>query len=110
MNGGLQVLNNEGQWIKASPIQGTLVVNIADYLQRLSNDKFKSTVHRVYNRSTMDRYSMPFFFGFNFNEKCGVLPSCTGPENPAKYEPISCGDWCQLRFQQTDQEKKVGAY
>jgi isopenicillin N synthase-like dioxygenase len=110
MNGGLQVLNNEGQWIKASPVEGTFVVNIADYLQRLSNDLFKSTVHRVYNRSTVDRYSMPFFFGFNFNEKCGVLPSCTSPDNPPKYQPISCGDWTQLRFEQTDQTRKCKAY
>ncbi len=110
MNGGLQVLNSEGQWITATLIEGTFVVNIADYMQRLSDDMFKSTEHRVFNRSTVDRfvsilqrwvlcalttsrYSMPFFFGFNFNEKCGVLPSCTGPDNPAKYEPISCGDW-----------------
>ena len=56
MNGGLQVLNSEGQWIKATPIEGTFVVNIADYMQRLSNDMFKSTVHRVFNRSTVDRY------------------------------------------------------
>jgi isopenicillin N synthase-like dioxygenase len=108
MNGGLQVLNKDGQWIKATPIEGTFIVNIADYMQRLSNDKLKSTVHRVFNRSTVDRYvslthllpllirprySMPFFFGFNFNEKCGVLPSCITPDNPAKYEPVSCGDW-----------------
>ena len=107
-NGGLQVLNNEGQWIKASPVDETFVVNIADFLQRLSNDRFKSTVHRVYNRSTVDRLSMPFFFGFNFNEKCGVLPSCTSAENPAKYEPISCGEWCQLRFAMSDQIDKKG--
>lgn len=93
MIGGLQVLNRESEWIKATPIERTFVVNIADYLQRLSNDMFKSTVHRVFNRSTVDRYSMPFFFGFNFNEQCDVLPSCTSLENPAKYEPISCGDW-----------------
>lgn len=55
MKGGLQVLNTDGQWIKASPIEGTFVVNIGDYLMRLSNDRFKSTVHRVYNRSTVDR-------------------------------------------------------
>ncbi len=96
MIGGLQVLNKDGQWIKASPIKDTIVVNIGDYLMRLSNDRFKSTVHRVYNRSTVDRYSMPFFFGFNFNEKCGVLPSCTDENNPPKYEAISCGDVCHL--------------
>lgn len=50
---------------------------------------------------------MPFFFGFNFNEKCGVLPSCVSEVNPARYEPISCGDWCLLRFQQSDVEASV---
>lgn len=90
--GGLQVLNNAGQWIKASPIPGTFVVNIGDFLKRMTNDKFQSTVHRVYNRATVDRLSMPFFFGFNFNDKCSVLPTCTDEMNPPKYEPISCGE------------------
>lgn len=92
--GGLQVLNMEGEWIKVLPIEGTFVVNIGDYLMRLSNDRFKSTLHRVYNRSVEDRYSMPFFFGFNFNEVCGVLPSCIDEEHPAKYEPMTCGEVC----------------
>ncbi|TIA32774.1 Clavaminate synthase-like protein [Aureobasidium pullulans] len=99
--GGLQILTPEGQWIMAKPIPGTLVVNIGDYLMRLTNDKFKSTVHRVFNCSTFDRISMPFFFGFNFNEKCGVLPTCIDESNPPKYEPISCAEWTQLRFKQT---------
>ncbi|KAK7702923.1 hypothetical protein SLS57_011177 [Botryosphaeria dothidea] len=98
--GGLQVLNREGQWIKAKPVEGTLVVNIGDFLMRLSNDMFKSTVHRVYNRSRLERISMPFFFGLNFNCVEGVIPTCTSADNPAKYEPISCGDWCQMRFKQ----------
>lgn len=55
MIGGLQVLTPEGQWIKATPIEGTFVVNIGDYLMRLTNDGWKSTVHRVFNRSTVDR-------------------------------------------------------
>lgn len=90
--GGLQVLTKDGEWVKAPPIPGTLVVNIGDFLMRLTNDRFKSTVHRVYNRTTADRYSMPFFFGFNYNETCSVLPQCIGLDNPAKYEPISCGE------------------
>jgi isopenicillin N synthase-like dioxygenase len=63
MTGGLQVLNREGQWIKAIPVEGTIVVNIGDFMMRLCNDIYKSTVHRVYNRSTVERVSMPFFFG-----------------------------------------------
>lgn len=72
MNGGLQVLNREGQWIKATPVEGTFVVNIADYMQRLSNDMFKSTVHRVFNRSTVDRYVA--YSGWNEDpNRCQVL-------------------------------------
>ena len=63
MTGGLQVLNKDGQWIKAIPVEGTIVVNIGDFMMRLCNDTYKSTVHRVYNRSTTERVSMPFFFG-----------------------------------------------
>ncbi|KAH8652523.1 hypothetical protein BX600DRAFT_96611 [Xylariales sp. PMI_506] len=96
--GGLQVLTKEGQWIKAPPIEGTIVVNIGDYLMRLSNDTYKSTVHRVTNESRLERVSMPFFFGLNFNCVESVIPSCVTEANPAKYEPISCGDWCQMRF------------
>ena len=63
MIGGLQVLNDECQWVKVVPIPDTFVVNIVDFLTRLSSDRFKSTIHRVYNGSPMDRLSMPFFLG-----------------------------------------------
>lgn len=92
MVGGLQVLNRDGQWIKATPVESTIVVNIGDFMMRLCNDTYKSTVHRVYNRSKVERISMPFFFGLNFNCVEGVVPSCTSVTNPPKYEPISCGD------------------
>lgn len=103
--GGLQVLSKGGEWIKVPPVRGTFVVNIGDFLMRLSNDRFKSTVHRVFNHAPVDRYSMPIFFGFNFNEKCSVLPSCTSEDNPPKYEPITCGEWCQLRFEQGSRKR-----
>lgn len=96
--GGLQVLSNTGEWLVASPLPGTLVVNVCDFLQRLSNDRFRSTVHRVYNRTGQSRYSMPFFFGFNADAVCEVVPSCIGEGSPAKYEPISCGEWRRMRF------------
>ncbi|KZT26607.1 Clavaminate synthase-like protein [Neolentinus lepideus HHB14362 ss-1] len=101
MNGGLQVLKGQ-EWLKVPPVEKTFVINIGDYLMRLTNDRFISTVHRVFNHCPNDRLSMPFFFGFNFNETCGVLPTCISDDNPAKYQPITCGDWCQLRFEQTE--------
>ncbi|UJO13214.1 2-oxoglutarate-Fe(II) type oxidoreductase ppzC [Fulvia fulva] len=105
-HGGLQVLKpgnlstDPYQWIKAVPVPDTIVVNIGDFLMRLSNDTFKSTVHRVYNKTGKEQVSMPFFFGLNFNCVEGVIPSCVNEQNSARYEPISCGDWCQLRFKQ----------
>ncbi|GJC92978.1 2OG-Fe(II) oxygenase [Colletotrichum higginsianum] len=90
--GGLQVLTKDGQWIKVPPVPDTFVINIGDFFQRLSNDRFQSTVHRVFNYAPEDRYSMPFFFGFNHNEQCAVLPTCTDEKNPPKYEPISCDE------------------
>lgn len=95
--GGLQVLNTEGEWINAMPIPGSLVVNIGDYLQRITNDRYVSTVHRAINLSGRQRLSMAFFFGFNLNETCGVLPTCVDDEHPAKYEPISCEEWIRRR-------------
>lgn len=61
-NGGLQVLNRDGQWLNATPIEGTFL-NIGDYLMRITNDRFVSTVHRAKNFNTNERFSMPFFFG-----------------------------------------------
>jgi isopenicillin N synthase-like dioxygenase len=90
-SGGLQVLSLDGEWLDARPIEGTLVVNIGDFLQRLSNNKFRSTVHRVYNRQKSSRYSMPFFLGFNPEAICEVVPTCVDEDHPALYEPISCG-------------------
>ncbi|KAG4026841.1 hypothetical protein MFRU_036g00740 [Monilinia fructicola] len=106
MIGGLQVLNKQGQWIMAVPVEGTIVVNIGDFMMRLCNDMYKSTVHRVYNRASVERISMPFFFGLNFNCVEGVISTCTDENNPPKYEPISCGDWCQLRFKLENEEYK----
>ena len=66
MIGGLLVLNRGGEWIKATPIKGTIVVNIGDFLMRMTNDKWQSTVHRVeVNRTSEPRVSMPLFFGMS---------------------------------------------
>ena len=94
------MLNREGEWINAAPMEGTFVVNIGDYMQRITNDRYISTVHRAKNLSGKERVSMPLFFGFNLNETCGVLPSCVDVDHPAKYEAISCEEWVSLRVRE----------
>ena len=61
MQGGLQVLNQSGQWIEAQPIEGSFVCNIGDLLERWTNGYLVSTKHRVINRNKKARYSIPVF-------------------------------------------------
>lgn len=103
-SGGLQVLSRTDEWLDAVPKAGTLVVNIGDFLQRLSNDRFRSTVHRVCNRQAASRYSMPFFMGLNEEAICRIVPSCVGEEGE-KHAPISCGEWWAERFRLTRVKK-----
>ncbi|EGO54891.1 hypothetical protein NEUTE1DRAFT_48561 [Neurospora tetrasperma FGSC 2508] len=107
--GGLQVLSRSGQWLNAKPIPGTFVVNFGDYMQRITNDKYVSTVHRVQNYSGKERLSMAFFFGFNLNETCEVLESCVEEGEEPKYEAVSCWEWTQRRVRMMHDVKGDGS-
>ncbi|NIA69277.1 isopenicillin N synthase family oxygenase [Pelagibius litoralis] len=91
MNGGLQVRNAAGVWIDAPPLSGAFVINIGDMMARWTNDLFASTQHRVVNVSGAERYSIPFFFDPNFQARVEALPSCSGPDRPAKFAPTTSG-------------------
>jgi isopenicillin N synthase-like dioxygenase len=99
--GGLQVKRRGGGWIEATSLPGTFVVNIADMLMRWTNDRWVSTPHRVINASGRERYSLPFFFDPTYHTLVTCLESCQGPGNPAKYAPITWGDYLTQRFDQT---------
>ncbi len=90
---GLQVQNSLGDWIAAPPLPGAFVINIGDILARWTNDVFLSTVHRVINSSGAQRFSLPFFFGANFDAKVRCLESCQSEQRPARYAPITAGEW-----------------
>ena len=64
---GLQVLNAAGQWIDASPIEATLVVNIAAGFEAITGGLCPTTTHRVLTASENPRYSVPFFMGMKFD-------------------------------------------
>jgi isopenicillin N synthase-like dioxygenase len=72
-HGGLQV-KSPGGWIEAPPIEGALVCNIGDMLERLTGGRFRSTPHRVLNRSGQDRLSFPLFFDPDFTARLQPLP------------------------------------
>ncbi|KAJ5939042.1 hypothetical protein N7466_002176 [Penicillium verhagenii] len=95
---GLQVLNQRGEWILAPPIPGTLVVNIADCLSTWTNKKFKSTIHRVSNLSGEERYSIPFFFGIDYDATVSVLDNHTSKDNPPCRAPFKAGEWVREKM------------
>ncbi|PFH54008.1 hypothetical protein AMATHDRAFT_793 [Amanita thiersii Skay4041] len=95
----LQVLNTSNQWVNAPPTEGALVINLGDQFARWTNDVFKSTVHRAINRSGVRRYSVPLFFGTDYNVKLEPIPSCVSSSRPPKYEVITAGEYVKMRFQ-----------
>jgi isopenicillin N synthase-like dioxygenase len=94
--GGLEVLNKNGIWIAAPPIPRTFVVNIADFMQHITNGYFQSTVHRVINKTGEERYSIPFFYAFDDDAELEVLPSCR--EEGKEYDSVRVGEYIAHRF------------
>ncbi|PBP16133.1 flavonol synthase/flavanone 3-hydroxylase [Diplocarpon rosae] len=98
---GLEVLRPDGRWVRVEPVAGAIVVNVADFLMRWTNGLYKSTVHRVVNRTDRERYSIPLFFSINYDETVATLPSCVSEENPSKYPPITAGKYVLDRLSLT---------
>lgn len=67
-------------------------MNLGDLFMRMANDKYKSNIHRVINKSGRERYSIPFFFSGNPDYLCECLPNCREPGESAKYPPITVQD------------------
>ena len=86
---GLAVRMPSGHWRQVEIIPETLLVNTGNVLVRWTNDQFLSTKHRVINTNTVDRYSIPVFFGPNADAMIEVVPTCQSPSNPPRYEPIT---------------------
>ncbi|OIW02046.1 hypothetical protein TanjilG_21095 [Lupinus angustifolius] len=99
--GGLQVRSHDGKWIDINPSEGTLVVNIGDMLQAWSNDKLRSSEHRVVLKQHVNRFSFAFFWCFE-NEKVILAPNeVVGEENKRVYNSFVCLDY--LKFRENNQ-------
>jgi isopenicillin N synthase-like dioxygenase len=103
--GGLELLDRGGRWLPVNPPAGTLVCNVGDMLQRLTNHVLPSTTHRVVNpvgeRAHRPRYSMPFFLHFNSDFPIATLPGCVTPARPNRYpQPILADDYLRERLRE----------
>ncbi len=99
---GLQVQNNAGQWIDAIAEEDELMINVGDMLSRHTNNKLKSTIHRVVNPPRelwgTSRYSIPFFMHPVADMKLNVLEKCIDESNPKRYEDITAGAFLTERL------------
>lgn len=100
--GGLQVKAKDGSWIDVQPQPGALVVNVGDMMQRWTNDRWPSTLHRVVNKySGRDRWSIAYFFDLDAESSIEPLPVCVSAERPARYGPITAGEHLEQMYRKT---------
>lgn len=102
---GLQVQRRDGQWLPINPPAGSVVCNIGDMLQRLTNGILPSTTHRVVNpppeRRHAPRYSTPYFLHFAPDYLIETLPGCVTAARPNRFpEPITADDYLQQRLRE----------
>jgi isopenicillin N synthase-like dioxygenase len=106
---GLQVLRRDAKWIPITALPEQLVVNVGDMLERLTNSKLKSTIHRVVNppKQLMNtpRYSIPFFLHPRSEMSLAALPSCVDTENPKHFEDITAGEFLDQRLREIGLKK-----
>lgn len=106
---GLEVLNKQNQWVGITALPDQLVVNVGDMLQRLTNNKLKSTTHRVVNppreKWGTSRYSIPFFLHPKSQMRLDCLENCVTSENPLHYTPISAGEYLDERLREIGLKK-----
>ncbi|GAA3608312.1 2-oxoglutarate and iron-dependent oxygenase domain-containing protein [Flavivirga amylovorans] len=99
---GLQVQNHKGEWIDAIAQPDELMINVGDMLSRHTNNKLKSTIHRVINPPKelwgTSRYSIPFFMHPISDMKLDVLEGCIDENTPKAFEDITAGEFLNERL------------
>lgn len=101
---GLEVLHSQGKWLPVSPEPHQIVINVGDMLQRLTNDRLKSTTHRVVNppleKLKEPRYSMPFFLHPVASMDLTCLEACVDEVHPKKYKDMTAGAYLEQRLRE----------
>jgi len=101
---GLEILNMQGEWIPVTSLPEQIVVNVGDMLQRLTNNRLKSTTHRVVNppreKWSVPRFSIPFFLHPKKEMSLACLQSCIDEIHPKAYEDCTAGEYLDERLRE----------
>lgn len=106
---GLQVMNKASEWVDAKAAPDEIVVNVGDMLQRLTNNKLRSTTHRVVNPPRelwgTSRFSIPFFLHPRSEMSLACLPETIDAAHPKVYEDITAGEYLNERLREIGLKK-----
>jgi isopenicillin N synthase-like dioxygenase len=106
---GLELLTRDGKWFPVTAMEDHIVVNVGDMLQRLTNNKLKSTTHRVVNppRELLgtSRFSVPFFLHPRSEMDLTCLESCIDAQHPKAYENMTAGEYLDERLREIGLKK-----
>ncbi len=106
---GLQILTRQNEWVGVTSLPEQIVVNVGDMLQRLTNNKLKSTTHRVVNPPRemwhSSRFSIPFFLHPKGNMSLACLESCVDTAHPKAYEDATAGEYLDERLREIGLKK-----
>lgn len=101
---GLQIQTKNGDWVAVTSLPDQIVVNVGDMLQRLTNDRLKSTTHRVVNppreKWGTSRFSIPFFLHPKSSMSLACLESCVDAAHPKAYEDLTAGEYLDERLRE----------
>jgi isopenicillin N synthase-like dioxygenase len=100
------VLGTDGAWAGVEPAPGALVVNIGDLMARWTNDRWRSTLHRVVDppdpaAAAARRQSMPYFQNANWSAEISCLPTCLEPGEQPRYVPVLAGPHLMGKFRRS---------
>ncbi|MEM8621322.1 MAG: 2-oxoglutarate and iron-dependent oxygenase domain-containing protein [Actinomycetota bacterium] len=96
--GSLEVRTKDGEWIEVPPVADSFVINIGDLLQRWTNDRYVSTMHRVLGVPGVDRHSIACFFDLDHEAMIECIPTCIDGGDGPKYAPITAGAHLMERY------------
>jgi len=106
---GLEILNKQNQWVPVTSLEDQIVVNVGDMLQRLTNNKLKSTTHRVVNPPRelwhTSRFSIPFFLHPKSAMDLSALKECIDENHPKAFEDITAGEYLDERLREIGLKK-----
>ena len=93
-HGGLEVRMPDGQWVAATPLAGSFVINLGDMIPRWTNDLYHSNPHRVRNLHSggQARYSIPFFYDPDYLTRIEPLPGTVPDGTAPRHEPCTAGE------------------